>query len=511
MKNKYYLLLIALCIIQPGYVLAGTVKGKLSVSGYKILAIAKNTRSVVATVDSAKKFSIKIKRGSSLHLVTTSGQYAGPIVAPTSTKARDILNGKSGNIGKVTVKSGFGRVSFSKAGLLFDSKTISYNATSGPKGAGKLGLVQAASSAVLSQHAKSLGEDSDGDGIPDILDIDDDGDLVLDISDPLTHSNVDFEAESFSALQLNLASTVNANITAFVESDVDSSIQNNLLLEFFVRNNTAGAKTLTSANVDCQSLSYCAPTTGIATVEMTNAAPANGSKWVNYDPDNDTFPNLNTLGESSLIPARITIKPAATRAQLHLGDTVFFKLNTSGGAITLPAVLPFYFVTVPALKEYNNGAVTTAVSYPVKGNDDGSNSHPIDLQGQTVALTFWRPQRVAVTGAESGSFIDIGNLFYGVSLTPQGSGSFTCIPSDYTNPSGTLSIMTNAGSSAKILSDASKDAASSSANTLSFTLDVGACLTRNGVSTSGKKVTVQLTASSSRSDQASQSFVVRLP
>src|SRR5690606_10744662 len=109
-------------------------------------------------------------------------------------------------------------------------------------------------------------------------------------------------------------------------------------------------------------------------------------------------------------------------------------------------------------------------------------------------------------GAETSGYIDMGGLNYGVYLSPQGGSSnqpLTCQVSEYSIPSGTLQLLSEENN-AQAMVDTAADAAASPDNTLSFTLDIGACLTRQGITTSGLTVMMDLVATSQAQDQTSQ-------
>lgn len=500
---------------------AGTIKGKLkgnAPSSYKVVAVAKDSRSTVANVSASGAFRISAKRGTTLQLVSTTGRYFGPIVAAKGSKAYATLTGTGGNLGSIAVMSGgFGTVKYGmKNKKIFSNKpSIFYNKSTGPRGAGKFGLVSAAVTSAqkdIGTLASELGEDGDKDGLPDLLDLDDDGDLLLDVNDEVTHQDADFSAASFSTLRLDLVSSLDPSASGSTDSILDDFVKNNLILALFVRNHTGGAQTLSAVNIDCQSLNYCKSGSGTATIRMDNGPLAEGATWVTYDPDGDSLPNLQ-LTNSSERAAEIGIRPRATRSELRPGDTVFFKLATSTGNLTIPGIIPFYFVTAPTVTQYTDAAgVSGTIIYPVSEGGAGTDSNPIQLQGTNLSLTFRRPVRQNVEGAEAAGLIEMGGLQYGIEMSVQGSETgYRCATSEYSGLSSTLSAISG-GSSAQILKDSGSDApTSASGGMLSFTVAVGTCLERQGYIHAGKRVTVQLVATSEQNDQTSQSVTFRMP
>lgn len=519
MKLKSCILLITIFIYFGAFdsTYGASLKGKLissnqDIDSYRILAIGKKSDSAIYNVATNGKFSVKAKKGRTLHLVSSDGRYFGPIGAAKGSKFIARLSGKGGNLGKVSLKSNFATVKYNKKSKrYFSGGKVAFNSSTGPSGAGKFGLVQLQTSSTSNTSKAStkassdadLGDDTDKDGLPDILDIDDDGDLILDITDTVAHKDAKFDSEIFSTLRLEINDSLNVNISSATEDDIDQLISDNLILQLLLRNNTNSS--VSAVNVDCQSLSYCSGSTGTATIRMDNGPVAEGELWRSYDPDSDGLPNLDV----SSTPATIGIKPHATRSEVRTGDTILFKLTTSAGAQTVPAILPFIFASTPALKEYTNGVTTTAISYPVSETGLGTATNPIVVSNQQIGLTFWKPQRSNIDGAEDPGFIDIGKLYYGVYLSVEGSSDvYTCLSSEYSSLSSTLEVLDNP-SGAEVLQDTAVDAPASSSNTLSYTLDFVSCLSRQGVTIIGTKFHVDLVATSASQDQTSQGLYFR--
>lgn len=501
------ILLISALLFSPPMVFAGKLKGKLKTdtpSDYKVVVINKNSSSKVSNVSSSGSFRAKVKKGSSLHIVSKSGKYVGPIVSVNGSKAFATTTGESGSIGRVKLKDGYAKVSYKNTSTFFKKKpSISFD--SAPLGAGNYGLVSVAQRAKIAADDPQLGEDLDRDGIPDVLDIDDDGDLNLDIVDEVSHAQSEFNAEIASTLRLGLSDSLNVNTGSFTEEQVETLVRDNLFLLMLLQSNSS--ETISSVDVDCGNLSYCS-SNGTATISMDNPPITNGSLWTAYDPEGNGFPNLYL--RTGFMP-EINLKPGATRSEIGTGDTIFFRISTSGGQRIIPAVLPFVFATSPAIKSYTDNLTTTQISYPVASTGAGTQTSPITLSTQSVGLTFWKPQRAAIDGAEAPGYIDMGGLRYGVYLTAEGSmETITCRPEDYSNLSSSLEARTES-TDAQSLQDNSADEASNTNNTLSFTLDLGACLTRESITPTGIDVMIDLVATSQSQDQTSQSIFFELP
>lgn len=429
-SHFYSLVAATLFIVSSGNSVAATLKGRLVVSSpqnYKVVAINKNGSSKLASVASSGKFAIATKKGTTLQLVDSAGRYKGPIVLGKGSRALPTLSGRSGDAGKVKVRTGFASaVNNSRVRKLFEPRpSVSFNTARGPRGANKFGFVRVASSALAARaSAIQIGQDSDLDGVPDLLDIDDDGDLKLDIVDEVQHSDSAFESEMYSTLRLDLVDSLNVNAAGISDTLIDEFVKEHLIVQINLRNN--GTKTVSAVDVNCQGLSYCAQDTGTATIRMDNGPLAEDAFWSGYDPDSDGLPNLQ-LKETGPVTANIGIRPHAAPSELRTGDLLLLNVKTSDNATqTVPTIVPFVFNTGPALKEYTSGDSTVAVTYPVTAGSAGTSGlAPFVLPNGTVRLTFWKPQRKNIEGAEPGGYYDLGGLRYGASLSV-GSSVYTC-------------------------------------------------------------------------------------
>jgi hypothetical protein len=214
------------------------------------------------------------------------------------------------------------------------------------------------------------------------------------------------------------------------------------------------------------------------------------------------------------------VQPRATSAQIRPGDTYNVAFATAAGPIIVPTTLASYFVTTPALTSYSSGGATTQVSYPIAPGTPGDGSgNPIVLESERLTLSFWRPQRLSVRGVERGTFRDMGHLHYGV--TPGGLQQEISCAGSYSNLSSTLTAEPSNGVSpsqgAKLfpLADSAGDSSPDPSRTLSFTVDLGACLRAGGMDPAGRTVELTLTAAGESrpggQDRGAQNVAVRLP
>jgi hypothetical protein len=490
------------------------IAGTLNKPGYTLIALAANgqARTVIA-LDGT--FSIRPPaRTVTLHLRTPDGTYGGPIVLAEKgktvkraradvvrairavkrakrqatrrlmkararlKKARRLLRAAAArpNRAILGVKAGarLGRVSVNSAGgyalargrhtrawqKWLDTKRRAQAKRGVPIGAGNFGRVRSARS-----DGAAIG-DLDRDGIPNLLDIDDDGDLILDELERSTGARASQAPppppgmDVFSQLQLDLAQTANANAPGSTDDQIAEAVSRGEKLLF------SGYSP--STEIDCggspnpspppawtEGLPYCTlGGTGIAT------SPGSPEFPECCDPDGDGFGTVPP-GVGQDLPNTIL----AGTHQIETGDQLIGHLapggdvsqcpnNLNPACVSVTDVLQYVFATVPALVSYHDSAGNSAtVSYPVPGPDPatgvcpplgppcsgpGTPQNPFPVaagaDGQVrVTLTVWRPQRKPISAEACLSdqppcrWVDIGGLAYAVAS----GGSGPCFQSAY--------------------------------------------------------------------------------
>ncbi|MEW6581527.1 MAG: hypothetical protein AB1416_02035 [Actinomycetota bacterium] len=528
--------------------------------GAKVIALAPDGSAVSTTATAGGRFTLRMPaakaRGARLQIVSAEGSYVGPVVLRRKGRSGYVaLSGRTAALGRIVVARGFGKVTRPVPANAVDPSAVARLTKDGrPLGAGRLGLApggaitMGAPTAVLAAVPGSggtdgggggatfggggggggggeeqRGADGDRDGLPNAFDADDDGDGTLDTVDPQSASA---NRGLFSTLFLPFHQALNANAAGVTPDAIDAVIagDNVFALNFFFDEGYAGGRTVTGAHVDCGGLVYCARGTGTAMLgggfmnpDGTPALPG-GIRWVDYTPDGSGYPNLGQVRSSDGRPSWAAgVQPKVGTDRLRPGDTYTVVLNTATGPVENPTVLSPYFVTTPALASWSTGGTTTPVTYPVPAGAPGTEASPIPLAGP-LTLTFWRPQRRAIPGAETGDLMDMGQLRYGIVLTADnGSREFGC-PSHTTSLSPTLAPSTG-GSDAMATSltplrDSSTDAAPDTTRTLSFAVDVAGCLAANGAPATGT-VSATLTAATEARpggmDRAALTISLRLP
>jgi len=421
-------LVLALSVlVVPSAEAAKRVRGRVrGGDGYVIVGTSRVGEGVTQTLGANGKFALKFPgsagRGATLQLLAPTGRYFGPIVLRRSGgSAFLVLSGKPANLGQIVLHEGWAApVHAAPAKAVDRSRPTVVGADGAPLGAGRLGVV-AVTPALRAPDASgddphSAGADPDGDGIVNAYDADDDGDLVLDNQDP---DNSGEHGGVFSTLFVTLNNSLNANVGTVTHEAIDASVHDNMNVVFFFDQRELEGRTIESADVDCHTLPYCASHVG--TAELTGVSESSPDlprgPWVNYDPNGDGFPNLEPITRPDGTFYVAGIRPLATTAEIAPGDAFDVVFTTSTGVVRLPRSLPPYFVTSPAVITYDVGGGPQAITYPVASNGPGTNSQPIAMTTEHIALTLYRPQRTAIAGAEPGDWTDMGHLHWGVALT----------------------------------------------------------------------------------------------
>lgn len=371
-----------------------------------------------------------------------------------------------------------------------------------------------------------LGGDLDGDGVPNVVDVDDNGNLSLDGVDP--NSAQTAKTNPWTDLRSSQASgPFNAALSGVTVAQIASTIGGSGHFEasFFIDEGTLqrAASTTNSidwARVDCAALLYCgavlpggrSSTTNFqAAGEIANAfqsdygastvdwADVHGGAYNCSDGSTGTF----TRSDAGLSPSQqmnglvlycrsngaITqrffngmIQPQTgsyTLTDFSPGDVyqITFHVHGASSLSTMVMTLPPYGATVSGLTSLNGGVV------PLSGvvTPDSSNS---------VAMQFVRPQRLGLP-SEGVDFIDQGGLHYGVILGVEHS-EYGCSPVRYSSLSGLSAGAFGASTDRNLwpLTDTTSiDQTVNPSNTVSFKLDLAGCFADLSVSL-GHKVVV---------------------
>lgn len=455
-----------------------------------------------------------------LHLITTKGVYRAPVVVGTQSGGRWAVTGvRAGtSLGTLRVRSGVAKptraLSTSRTVAAFKARARKGN----PIGARKLGLVRSRPSG-----RNTPGTDYDKDGLPGVFDVDDNGNMILDNFDqagaaprrsnqvtppaapgtpaapgspvgpgaptgptapgtPSATPGASTQIRLFSNYKLDMGQSLNFNQGGLTQALIDSTMQQHQGLAIPV----AGS----GARLDCTGLTYCSyGGTGSVAGAPWPASPGYG---------------LLTVGPTG----DFQLQTGATSSQIRSGD-VLTEVMPDGTRIG--GMLNFVFGTTPALQAYSvNGGPAAAVAYPATV---GTMANPIPVPAAgpvSVTMTYWRPQRAGIPATGEAAWMDIGRLNYsadvpnGPSASPGAPtpGPGRCAMSAYSTSDPDLSAVGDG------LQDAQGDRAANPANTLTFTIDLTACLGATAWA-SGQSLQVDIQARSQYGDNAAQKIVFR--
>jgi hypothetical protein len=373
------------------------ITGKLDKPGYTVVALTSGGK---AKSVRAGKSSFKLRplaRSVTLHLRGPDGVYSGPIVVGRTGK-RAIMGVRAGaKLGTVEVLAGYARTAKELSSKRVDSEKTARARKGVPIGAAVFGRVRA------TPKRGAVPGDLDIDGIPDRLDIDDDGDKVLDKFDrtprarkaqsPGHQDPFDLQS-SLGGVPLHRTANVNAGST-------DGEIAS-VLPEFgFV---SMSAPEGYSAELDCGGLIYCSKE-GTGRVDLP---PPRNVFPECCDSDGDGFGTLEPITQGPDFTIW-HLDHGANASQIGTGDKYILKLTRDGVESELTDMQQFLFATTPALASYTDEAgATTVVPYPVQFGDPGStdtNGFPVvdgpDADSDVeVTVKLWRPQRRPATQDE---------------------------------------------------------------------------------------------------------------
>ena len=471
--------LVLLAASAPASAAPKRITGKLSKPGFTAIALAANGKASSVRVG-RRGFKLRPPaRRVTLHLRARNGRYAGPIVVGRRKMGRvAILGVRAGTrLGKVRVRRGYARVAKRVSHKRIDSKRRARARKGVPIGARRFGRIRSR------PIPGAVPGDLDLDGIPDPLDIDDDGDLVLDNLERSTGARAAQAGSGFgihSDLGLPIYDTVNANAPGSTDEQIEAALPSLGILNINILPGD-------SAELDCGVLVYCSRG-GTGRVPVNRNPPSGPPFPECCDADGDGFGTLATAPDLPPGAQSLTLLHGATTAQIGTGDVLIQQVTTGGVESQFPATVQFVFATGVALVSYADTAGNSAtVPYPVAGPvpgpaGPGTNDNPFPVaagpDGNVVlTLMFWRPQRRPIP-PEPGAWTDIGGLTYATGLSGAG---LACPQSalSATDPNLTPASSPVFGTGGGF-TDLASDRPASTANTFTYTLNVTQCLASLG-------------------------------
>jgi hypothetical protein len=449
----------------------------------------KNARGMLAKRTAAKRLKqAKAELQSANTQLTSAKRLLKEAQVQASGRAKwAVLGVKAGApLGAIKVDSGAGyALAGGLSGRVWDTwvnTARAAQAKSGvPIGAGNFGRVR---STLL--NGAFMG-DLDRDGVPDSLDVDINGNLILNGVDRSTAGRARASQDQPGALEEAWtwlwmdwnggpqSWPVNADAAGITDDDIDNAMIGNLSL---VVGSYLKAGTPAAAELDCGGLVYCSA--GGTGMHMDGLPHVTGD-WLNRQPfpaccdsNGDGFGSFDLTAERHGI--NLYLAPRATADQIRTGDVLVAHItNKDLSHEDLVGTLGPVFATVPALASYTDALGTHEVHYPITQNIN----LPV-AAGPTgdvkVRLTFWRPQRRAIpeeVTASGSKWIDMGGLSYTAGVWPS---QPYCPSSAYSDPDPSLTV-----SDRGILIDSARDQPADPRNTFSYTLNLTQCFAVGGV------------------------------
>lgn len=485
----------------PAAAAPARITGKLSVSGYTVIALASNGKVSAVDVPSAK-FKLRPPANRvTLHLRDPDGIYAGPVVLGSREKGtRAVLGVKAGAaLGEITVDParGYGKVAKRPAKSAVDRSVLGRARKGVPFGAGNFGQVKS------KPPSRPPAGDLDFDGIPDRMDIDDDGDRRLDKQDRSRSVRAAQVSEAdplglSTGLGTTLSQTPNVQAGA-TDAEIDRMLRD---VGYMLVDIPFG---VSAVELDCGApvpvgLSYCAP----------------GGTGMAGDPANDPFPSccdsdgdgFGKMTPSEVVPGdfqNFAMDHRSSTAEIGTGDTLIAHTTRSGSESQCPppggtssnctsasSVQQFVFATVPALQTYDDGAgAPVSIAYPVPPGSPGTEQGdgiPVAATGGDVILTVTlsRTQRRPTSEAEctqppapgctEAQWLDMGGLVHTVTAGPPGTGHAAECPANAFSSSDPNLAATQLHPEFAGFFDTKASQPTSASNTLRYTVNITRCL-----------------------------------
>jgi len=223
---------------------AASITGTLNVPGYSAMALTADGQVTTAlAVDG--RFSLQPPAARvTLQLRAPDGTYAGPVVVGRSG-SHVIVGVKAGAVlGRITFSPRLGYATARRVAPRWLDRARWARARGGVEPFGVLSMGRALSAPL--KHPPP--GDRDADGVPDVLDVDDDGDLVLDLVDP----DAQPEPVRVTSQLVELDSPMNVD-AGMSQARVDAGM---------VAGGTLSIASDVAGRPDCGALSWCPPALG---------------------------------------------------------------------------------------------------------------------------------------------------------------------------------------------------------------------------------------------------------
>jgi hypothetical protein len=434
--------LALLALSAPATAAPRRITGELNRPGYTVIALTADGRASVAPARTGRFRLRPPAERVTLHLRAPDGTYAGPVVfGRNRTGRRAFVGVRAGaRLGRVeiAVRRGYARLARRLPARSVDKDRPARARRGIPIGAGVVGRVRSR------PPRDPIPGDVDLDGVEDPLDIDDDGDLVLDDFDrstavraaqaPMPPSPP--RARLTTSLHLEFGQSANANALTLAGLDRDEIAQQ--IDTALSAGGRLAVETAAGAELDCGGAANPSPPppwlggreycrrggTGIAPSAVPPEFPECCDSQPGDPPGGDGF---GTVPMSVGFDAPFTLLPRTP--QINTRDEIVVRFID---AEPFPVVLPYVFATVPVLVSYHDTAGNSGtVTYPPAAGSPSDLPVAAGTDSQVrVTMTLWRPQRRPIGTGEHREacldatppcdWIDIGGLTY--SIGAEGAG-----------------------------------------------------------------------------------------
>ena len=548
---------------QAGAASTVTVKGSAP-GAARVLLLTSKGRAYSATAAGNGAFSIKgvpatNVGNATLQFVDASGRYLGPAVLKVVKKGKNFTSiiglkaMKKGtlNVGRLVAQKGWYKAK--KATAAGKSGVRAADKTGRPKGAGTAGRVKLSTRKLSAMSTVSAfatttcpdgspkdpavngaepGKDLDCDGLPNVIDVDDNGNGSLDIVDQASNDSEDKEnftgsLATYSGIsagmsaKLNIhasdAATLTKQVKAALGANAASAIQGSFSIAIFLQESTiSGAADVTpdSVFIDCPGIKWCDVATSTALIQGNNElydfrSLIDGKPWKTFastdfstgKPVASTTATANGMyrfgqGQNTIWAAFFSPNYDGDDvfSVVRANDVVLIRSSKGGVESTLPVTISPFFVTTPYITavtatggEAKNTAANVSGGYTGVGTDG------------KMTVTFRRPQRMLLEGetgeSANANFVSQHGLHYGIVPSQanvngkeyRATSEFGCGGSDatklYSTSSPSFEVQTQAYGPAEkdpatdfwpLFDNTSDDSAD---DPLTFTIDLKSCFT----------------------------------
>ncbi len=401
---------------------------KKPASGTRLLAVGSDGRASSSAITS-KTFSIAPPGTAARLYLLKDGSVNGQLVlskcrgassSPKQCAASAVYTEfKAGKKLGTFLKSGSAYVikSVSLSSVVVGSKADALNFV--PIGLANAGLGNNPSISSL-RTTQTLGDDADPDqdGLVSPVDVDDDGDSVIDNYDSTSPAAPQSSFRVFSNLKLDIEASLNYYTTGLAEDQVLRGLaQQTLAIQ------VAGTGSETT-ELDCTGLSYCSPGGTGTLLNSSTAFP--GTAGTGLDPDGDGFGTITAGGAGS--DFQLATHPESLAA-VAAGDTLIQRITAADGLASrqVPGVLNFVFSSTPGIKSVAvNGGAAQEISYtasPVLGARNNCISVPASGKVE-LEVVGYRPQRPGVLANGEAQHVNLANSLITIDIPngPVGGG-----------------------------------------------------------------------------------------